>query len=296
MRASRAVGFRLRVVVVVVGIVGLAAVPRAAAATMAAEIPPPEPPIAATPAPAPAPAAPAPAAATPAPAAATPAPLPASTPLEMPAPRPISPALEPSRTAPSSAAPRSSIHEAAPRPEAAIRVQQRFAVKAKLTEIYGGFEYLSRGDFYNSPGLRVGAVYYLLEQLGLEAQLAYDWSSLNATAEQVKMTYGLLPDSHPPGLRVVGRRALLDRLRQGGGGRVRGRVHFEPQAFVHAGIHDNGGEVGPSGDVGLAFLVFLLPRVFVRADVAVTLDAESRSGTTIGVWGALPALSVGGLL
>ncbi len=202
----------------------------------------------------------------------------------------------PPRLTPSSGAPPSSIHEAAPRPEAAIRVQPRFAVKAKLTEIYGGFEYLSRGDFYNSPGLRVGGVYYLFEPLGLEVQLAHDWSSLDATAEQVKAMSGLLPDSHPPGWRALaGARYSIGygKLMVGGFGGV---IHFEPQAFVHGGIHDNGGEVGPSGDFGLAFLVFLMPKLFARIDAAVTLDAESRSGTTIGVWGVLPALSVGGLL
>ena len=186
--------------------------------------------------------------------------------------------------------------EPAPRPEAAVRVQQRFALKAKQVQIFGGFEYLSRGDFYNSPGLRIGATYYVLEPLGLEAQLAYDWSSLDATAEQVKTDTGLLPDSHPPGLRaMVGARYSIGygKLMVGGLGGV---VHFEPQAFLHGGIHDNGGEIGPSTDAGLGFLVFLTPRFFARVDAAVTLDFESRSGTTIGVWGALPALSVGGTL
>ena len=79
-------------------------------------------------------------------------------------------------------------------------------------------------------------------------------------------------------------------------GGLGGVVHFEPQAFLHGGIHDNGGEIGPSTDAGLGFLVFLTPRFFARVDAAVTLDFESRSGTTIGVWGALPALGVGGTL
>jgi|GEM_PF-1918800 len=194
------------------------------------------------------------------------------------------------------AAPRSAIHEPAPRPEAAVRVQQRFALKAKLVEIFGGVEYLSRGDFYNSPGLRIGATYYVLEPLGLEAQLAHDWSSLDSTAERAKEMYGLLPDSHPPGWRaMVGARYSIGygKLMVGGLGGV---VHFEPQAFLHGGIHDNGGEIGPSTDAGLGFLVFLTPRFFVRVDAAVTLDFESRSGTTIGVWGALPALGAGGTL
>jgi hypothetical protein len=200
------------------------------------------------------------------------------------------------RAAPLAAAPPSAIAEPAPRPEAAVRVQQRFALKAKQAQIYGGFEYLSRGDFYNSPGVRLGVTYYVLEPLGLEAQLAHDWSSLDSTAEQVRTDTGLLPDSHPPGWRaMVGARYSIGygKLMVGGLGGV---VHFEPQAFLHGGIHDNGGEIGPSSDAGLGFLVFLTPRFFARVDAAVTLDFESRSGTTIGVWGALPSLGVGGTL
>jgi hypothetical protein len=197
---------------------------------------------------------------------------------------------------PTAAPPASAIQEPAPRPEAAVRVQQRFALKAKQVQIYGGFEYLSRGDFYNSPGLRIGATYYVLEPLGLEAELAHDWSSLDSTAEQVKTDTGLLPDSHPPGWRaMLGARYSIGygKLMVGGLGGV---VHFEPQAFLHGGIHDNGGEIGPSSDGGLGFLVFLTPRFFARVDAAVTLDFESRSGTTIGVWGVLPSLSAGGTL
>jgi hypothetical protein len=219
--------------------------------------------------------------------ASSPAPAGASSPAPVPGPSP---------PAPANATPRSAIQEPAPRPEAAVRVQQRFALKAKLVEIYGGAEYLSRGDFYNSPGLRIGATYYVLEALGLEAQLAHDWSSLDSTAVQVKTNTSFLPDSHPPGYRaMVGARYSIGygKLMVGGLGGV---FHFEPQAFLHGGIHDNGGEIGPSTDAGLGFLVFLTPKVFARFDAAVTLDFESRSGTTVGVWGALPALSVGGTL
>ena len=95
--------------------------------------------------------------------------------------------------------PRSLIHETAPRPEAAIRVQQRFAAKARLVELSGGFEYLSRGDFYNSPGARISGAYYPIESLGIEARISHYWSGLDATAQEVISTNGTLPDSHAPG-------------------------------------------------------------------------------------------------
>jgi outer membrane beta-barrel protein len=198
--------------------------------------------------------------------------------------------------APPSAAPPGLIHETAPRPQAAIRVQPRFAVKAHLVQVFAGAEYLSRGDFYNSPGVRLGAAYYFLEPLAVEVQASHYWSSLDATAEQVKAALGAIPDSHPPGwLMLVGARYSIGygKVMVGGLGGV---IHFEPQAFAHAGVHDHGGDVGPSADAGLGFLVFLTPRLFARVDAAIVLDRESRSGQTVSVWGTLPALSLGGML
>ena len=34
-------------------------------------------------------------------------------------------------------------------------------------------------------------------------------------------------------------------------GGLGGAIHFEPQAFVHAGLHAHDGDVGPSADAGL---------------------------------------------
>ncbi|HVZ88159.1 MAG TPA: hypothetical protein VHG72_14395 [Polyangia bacterium] len=198
--------------------------------------------------------------------------------------------------APSSPSAPGLIHEPAPRPQAAVRVQQRFAVKEKQLQLFAAGEYLSRGDFYNSPGLRLGAAYYLLESLGFEVQLSHTWSSLNATADEVRDMLGAIPDSHPPGwLAMVGGRYSIGygKIMVGGLGGV---VHFEPQAFAHGGVHDNGGQVGPSIDWGLGFLAFLTPRLFARVDVAVQLDWESRSNGTVTVWGTAPSLGVGGML
>jgi outer membrane beta-barrel protein len=187
------------------------------------------------------------------------------------------------------------IHEPAPRPQPAARVQARFAEKADRVLVFAGAEYLDRGDFYNCPGARVGATYYLRESLGLEVQLSHYWSSLNATAQQVAQMLGALPDSRPPTwLGLLGARYSF-----GYGKILVGRaavIHFEPQLFVHGGLHDYGGDVQPSGDAGLGLLVFLTPRVFTRFDLAVTLDRESRSDQNVAVLGALPALTFGGVL
>ncbi len=162
--------------------------------------------------------------------------------------------------------------------------------------MFGGVEYLARGDFYNSPGMRVGATYYPIEALGLELQVSHYWSWLNAEAEHVKETFGALPDSHAPGwLALLGGRYSIGygKLMVGGLGTA---IHFEPQAFAHFGVHDHDGDVGPSADAGLGLLVFLTPRLFTRIDASIVFEREQRSGTDVSVWGALPSFSFGGTL
>lgn len=188
------------------------------------------------------------------------------------------------------------LREPAPRPVTDVRVQSRFAVKAKTTQLFGAAEYLSRGDFYNSPGARVGGAYYPVEALGIELQIAHYWSSLNAEGERIKKMFGLLPDSHAPGwMFLLGGRYSIGygKLMLGGLG---GAIHFEPQAFVHAGMHANDGDVGPSADAGLGLLVFLTPKLFARIDAAIVYDREDRSAGPVNVWGTVPSLGVGGTL
>jgi hypothetical protein len=188
------------------------------------------------------------------------------------------------------------LRDPVPRPATDVRVQGRFATKANTAQLFGAAQYLSRGDFYNSPGLRAGATYYPLESLGLELVISHYWSSLNAEAERVKKELGALPDSHAPEWQFMlgGRYSIgYGKLMIGGLG---GAIHFEPQAFLHIGGHAHDGDAGPSGDGGLGLLVFLTPKMFVRIDAAIVYEREDRSGNPVGVWGTLPSLSVGGTL
>ena len=231
-----------------------------------------------------APAAPKPVAATPAPAAATtgPAAAPLATTAAV-ATAPLAPA-------------RGLIADPAPRPVTAVRVQSRYAIKSKQFQISGGFAYLSRGDFYVSPGVRVGGTYYLLEQLGLELQVSHFWSSLNAEAERIKETLGAIPDSHAPGwLMLAGARYSIGygKLMVGGLGGV---LHFEPQVFARGGLHVHDGDTGPSADTGLGLLVFVTPKLFARIDASVVYEREQRSGNGVSVWGIMPSIGVGGTL
>ena len=63
------------------------------------------------------------------------------------------------------------LRDPAPRP--ADRRARAVALRreGEAAQLFGGAEYLSRGDFYNSPGARVGVTYYPLESIGVELQV-----------------------------------------------------------------------------------------------------------------------------
>jgi hypothetical protein len=208
-----------------------------------------------------------------------------------PAPKPAAPVVKPV-TEPTAGL----IHDPAPRPAPALRIQSRYAQKAGRPLLYGGVEYLARGDFFISPGARLGFAYYVLEPLALEAQVSHYWSSLNDEAQRIRQMLGAIPDSHAPGwLMLAGARYSIGygKLLVGGMGTA---IHLEPQAFLHLGGHVHDGDTGFSSDAGLGLLVYLTPDLFTRIDVALVFEREQRSGVPVSVWGALPALSIGGLL
>ena len=198
-------------------------------------------------------------------------------------------------TAGSPSAPRL-VRDPAPRPVPALRVQARYAEKAGRVLLYAGVEYLSRGDFFDSPGARVGAGFHVLESLALEAQVSHYWSSLNAEGQQVQRTLGAIPDSAAPAwLMLAGARYSIGygKLLVGGMGTA---IHFEPQVFMHLGGHIYDNDKGFSSDAGFGLLVFLTPRAFARIDIAMVFERERRSGVDVSVLGALPALCFGGVL
>ena len=220
-----------------------------------------------------------------------------ATPVAAPAPAPGAPPAPVVKPTGAKSGPQAGVlREPAPRPVTDVRVQSRFAVKAKTTQLFGAADYLSRGDFYNSPGARVGVAYYPVESLGIELNVAHYWSSLNAEGERIKRVFGLLPDSHAPAwMFLVGGRYSIGygKLMLGGLG---GAIHFEPQAFVRAGMHAHDGDVGPTADAGLGLLVYLTPKLFARIDAAIVYEREDRSGGPVNVWGTVPSLGVGGTL
>jgi len=189
----------------------------------------------------------------------------------------------------------SGLREPAPRPMAEVRVQNRYARNLNTFQLFAGIDYLERRDFYVSPGLRVGGTYYLWESLGLELQVSRYFSHLNQAGVAVEQMLGVVPDSRAPTWLLVGG----GRYAFGYGkmliGSLQHAIHFEPQAFLQAGIHVHDGSVGPSGLGGIGLMVHATPRWFVRLEGGMTLEVERRVTGTVTVLGFLPSLVTGGV-
>ena len=173
-------------------------------------------------------------------------------------------------------------------------MQNRFARNLSTLQLFGGIDYLERRDFYVSPGLRLGATYYLWESLGLEVQVSHYFSRLNQAGQEVQHMLGVVPDSRAPTwLALAGARYAFGygKMMIGGLGRP---IHFEPQALAQFGLHVHDGSFGPSGLAGVGLLVHATPRWFFRLDGGMTVEVERRVTGTVTVLGFLPSLVTGG--
>jgi len=183
------------------------------------------------------------------------------------------------------------LRDPAPRPAPELRIQNRFARNASSLHIFGGLDYLERRDFYVSPGVRLGATYYVTERLGVEVQGTRFFSQLSDAAEQVQRKYGVLPDSRAPGWLLVGGLRYAFGYGKMMMAAIDHPVHFQPQALLQAGMHLHEGSLGPSMLTGVGLLVHVTTRVFVRLDGAVTLEIEERAGGPTTLVGFLPSLA-----
>lgn len=187
------------------------------------------------------------------------------------------------------------LREPPPRPTAELRVQNRYARNAGTLHLFGGVDYLERRDFYVSPGVRLGATYYLWESIGLELQLSHYFSRLNQAALEVEHMIGVLPDSRAPTwLLLAGGRYSMGygKMMITGFGHA---IHFQPQALLQAGMHVHDGSFGPSGLAGIGLMVHATPRWFFRLEGGMTVEVERRVTGTVMVLGFLPALVTGGV-
>jgi hypothetical protein len=187
------------------------------------------------------------------------------------------------------------LREPAPRPVAEVRVQGRYAHNVGTVQLFAGVDYLERRDFYISPGVRLGATYFVWESLGLEVQLSRYFSQLNKAGLDVEQMLGVVPDSRAPTWLLVGGGRLAFGYGKMMIAGLHRSIHFEPQALVQAGIHVHDGSIGPSGLAGLGLMIHATPRWFFRLEGGVTVEIERRVTGTTTVVGFLPSLVTGGV-
>ncbi len=173
-------------------------------------------------------------------------------------------------------------------PPTAHRVSQRRFAKERHVLVKTGFSYLSRGDFYQNPGVSAEVSWYPLEYLAIDFLSAtVFFSQLRKTAAALRESTGLLPDSQKPIARVTvgGRFAfvygkmlveLLETI-----------LHFDLSVGLHLGalITDRAPNFG--GDLDLSFQVLAYGRLLAWTQLAWwgSYERRSRSSFDSGLLG-----------
>lgn len=178
-------------------------------------------------------------------------------------------------------------------PPVEYRVERRFFEKSERFVAKAGFSYLSRGDFYENPGISLDLSWYPLEYVAIDFVSATAFfSSLGSTAAALRRDFGILPDSQKPLARVTtgGRFAfaygkiLIEEV-----GAV---IHLDASIGLHLGALVTDEAVNFGGDVGLSFQAAIFSRVLVWLDVSWFGSFENRTSSSFSS-GPLGTIGVG---
>jgi hypothetical protein len=182
---------------------------------------------------------------------------------------------------------------AAPALRAQVRIEPRLFVKDKHWFLSGGFTWLERGDYYNSPGFAFSGAYYLREGEAVEVRATFFASWLGSSAQEVVQGTGLVPDSQKPvSLLAAGWRHSLTYGKVALAGSV---LHFDVQGGADLGtlITDRAATPALCGFFGIVGR--LGDHFFGQLDLALVTSIERRS-SQVPVFGFLPVLTLGGWL
>jgi hypothetical protein len=173
---------------------------------------------------------------------------------------------------------------------AQVRVEPRLLVKDGRFFVAGGATWLSRNDYYSSPGLTLSAVYYPGENDGVEMRMAWFASSLSSSAQEVATATGLKPDAQKPVALLLG--GWRHSLAYGKVAVGSGVVHFDVQSGLYAGTLITDAAATPALSASVGVLARLGARGFAQLDLALLASRERRSTAVLAV-GALPLLTFG---
>jgi hypothetical protein len=185
---------------------------------------------------------------------------------------------------------------AIPEAGAGYRVEPRAFRKKQSLLVRGAFTYLSRGDFWASPGVGLDLAYYPDEALGVDLVSAtLFFSELTSSAATLRRETGLLPDSQKPIARLTtgGRVTLaygklfveaLDTV-----------IHMDANLALHGGVLITDKAPNLGGDVDLALQAAAFSHLIVWIQAGWFLSYERRTTSALAS-GLLTAIGVGVLL
>lgn len=178
---------------------------------------------------------------------------------------------------------------AVPASESPGRVELRLFTKADHVIVRTGFSYLSRSDFYVNPGVSLDVAWYPWEFLAFELSGTGFFSQLSSTAEALRKSTGLLPDSQKPLVRAMGGarfafaygKLLIEELDT--------VVHVDASVAAHVGLLVTDEAPNFGGDVGLGIQVRAFERllVWIEGTVLVTYERRSTSSVASGPQGTI---------
>lgn len=178
----------------------------------------------------------------------------------------------------------------APAAAAQVRVEPRLLVKEQHLFLSGGFSWLARGDYYNSPGAVLSAAWYPKEDDAVELRAAAFVAFLNDSANRIFQGTGFVPDSQKPSsLIMLGWRHSLTYGKVALGSSV---LHFDFQSGLHGGILVTDRSLQPALSASVGLLARISNRFYSQLDVALVGSREQRS-TAVFAAGVLPMLTVG---
>ncbi|MBI2373273.1 MAG: hypothetical protein HYV07_04675 [Deltaproteobacteria bacterium] len=172
------------------------------------------------------------------------------------------------------------------------RVQARaFEKEGRLIARVGASNW-SRGDLRRNPGAELELSWYATEQLGVDLLSAsFYFSSLDAAAEDLRKTYGALPDSQRPLVRAAAGprvafaygKMLVESLES--------IVHFDASVALHLGVLVTDRTANFEADVELALQVLLFDGLVTAIEVGLagSYEARERSRLDLGPTFALSA-------
>ncbi|HEX8824111.1 MAG TPA: hypothetical protein VF794_29595 [Archangium sp.] len=177
-----------------------------------------------------------------------------------------------------------------------VRVERRLLLKKGHAFITGGLGYLSRGDYYTSPGLHASGSWYPFEDGGVELKAALFISWLGPAGTEVFERTGLVPDAHRPvAMLAPGWRQSLGYGKLLVGSTDNKVVHFDIQATGHLGLTFTDRGVSPSLLLGPGLILRFTPRVHAQLDVPLVMSIEQRTRGSFSL-GLLPTFTLGAVL